>query len=200
MPFCQKCGTKLSDEARFCPSCGEAVVASAASTAQQTPPTQQTVPPVQPHATTDRVVDAVKKFIDTPDSTASLEATDIAQNKGMAILSYFGLLLLIPLFAAKNSRFARYHVNQGLTLLLVEIACGAVNGIFGFIKGLVQTTKYVYGIYPVQSTPWFVSVPLGIISAALGIATLALAVIGIVNAAQGKARELPLIGRIQLLK
>ena len=33
---------------------------------------------------------------------------DVQANKVMAILAYFGLLVFVPLFAAKESRFARY--------------------------------------------------------------------------------------------
>ena len=42
---------------------------------------------------------------------------DVQANKVMAILAYFGLLVFVPLFAAKESRFARFHTNQGLILL-----------------------------------------------------------------------------------
>lgn len=38
---------------------------------------------------------------------------DVQANKVMAILAYFGLLVFVPLFAAKESRFARFHTNQG---------------------------------------------------------------------------------------
>ena len=39
-----------------------------------------------------------------------------------------------------------------------------------------------------------------IVCSLAGLALLALAILGIVNAAQGKAKELPLIGSIKLLK
>ena len=44
-------------------------------------------------------------------------------NKVMAILSYFGILVLIPIFAAKDDAFARYHANQGLVLLIASAIC-----------------------------------------------------------------------------
>ena len=166
---------------------------------QNAQPMQQPVPPVQ-NTQPNAFAANVQKLYDTPDTTTEFDPNDIAQNKAMAILSYLGLLVLIPLFGAKNSKFARYHTNQGLILLLVEVACGILNGIFAVIKGLVQTTEYVYGFYPIKSTPWYVSVPLGIISTALAIAVLVIAIIGIVNAANGKAKELPLIGKFKLLK
>ena len=48
---------------------------------------------------------------------------DVQQNKAMAIISYF--IFFIPLIAAKESRFARYHANQGLILLLLAV-CGGI--------------------------------------------------------------------------
>ena len=42
------------------------------------------------------------------------DPNDVQSNKVMAILAYFGILFLIPLLAAKESAYARYHTNQGL--------------------------------------------------------------------------------------
>jgi len=39
----------------------------------------------------------------------------------MAILAYLTWLVLIPLFAAKESKFARFHCNQGIVLAVAEI-------------------------------------------------------------------------------
>ena len=57
-----------------------------------------------------------------PDAPAPLSAAaDAEQNKVFGILAYLGILCLIPLLAAKDSRFARYHANQGLVLFLGAI-------------------------------------------------------------------------------
>ena len=37
------------------------------------------------------------------------DSRDVEDNKVMAILAYIWILFLVPLLAAKNSRFARYH-------------------------------------------------------------------------------------------
>ena len=90
----------------------------------------------------------------------------------MALLAYLGFLFLIPLLAAPNSSFARYHANQGLVLFILE----AITSVISFI-------------------------PFGwIISGILGIFGLVLTIIGIVNAANGQAKQLPLIGGITILK
>lgn len=46
---------------------------------------------------------------------------DIQANKGMAVLSYIGILFLIPMLARKDSEFCRFHVNQGLILFIIEV-------------------------------------------------------------------------------
>ena len=58
----------------------------------------------------------IDKITNTADYTDSFHPQDIAQNKAMAILAYLGILVLIPIFAAKNSAFAKFHANQGLIL------------------------------------------------------------------------------------
>ena len=46
----------------------------------------------------------------------------VDNDKLMGILSYIGILVLIPLLATSNrSSFLSYHVNQGLNLLIVWI-------------------------------------------------------------------------------
>ena len=99
------------------------------------------------------------------------------RNKGLAVLSYFGLLILIPVFIARNDPFVRYHINQGLVLFLVDIICGILGSIIGAI--------------PVVG---------GIITLALGIVIFVLFIIGIINAVKGEMKPLPLIGGIEILK
>lgn len=59
------------------------------------------------------------------DFTADYDPRDIQENRGWGILSYLGFLVLIPIFAARNSYFARFHANQGLVLFLFY-ACYSV--------------------------------------------------------------------------
>lgn len=44
------------------------------------------------------------------------EKKDIAENKGIALLSYLPILFLIPLFGKKDSKFSKFHAKQGLVL------------------------------------------------------------------------------------
>ena len=122
----------------------------------------------------------VNSFFDTPDTTAEYDPKDIQDNKIMAVLAYIGILLLIPLFAAKNSKFARFHVNQGLPLMIVGLAIGIISIPLGLIPIVGIITSIIFGL--------------------AGICVLVLAILGIVNAATGKAKELPLVGKFKILK
>ena len=81
---------------------------------------------------------------------------------------------------APNSRFARFHANQGLVLFILVAIAGAVAGVICLIPFV-----------------WIIG---GILSAAVSIFGLVLSILGIVNAANGQAKQLPLIGGITLLK
>ncbi len=98
---------------------------------------------------------------------------DIEQNKIMAILAY--ILFLIPMLAAKESPFAKFHTNQGLLVFLAALAINIVGAIIPIIG-------------------WLLILPLG------NLAVFILAIMGIINAANGKAKKLPIIGNIEILK
>jgi uncharacterized membrane protein len=105
------------------------------------------------------------------DSTFTQE--DIEQNKVISLLAY--ILFFIPLLAAKDSAFAKFHANQGLVLLLLGISISIVASVIPIIG-------------------WFIIGPFGTIF------VIVLAIIGIINALNGKAKPLPLIGGITILK
>lgn len=148
MALCNKCGQQIDDNVQTCPYCGA------------------------PNGVAGNAQNFVNNFTNTADSTAQFDPQDIQNNKVMALLAYLGFLFLIPLLAAPNSKFARYHANQGLVLFILEAITSVISIIpFGWIIG---------GI--------------------LGIFGLVLTIIGIVNAANGQAKQLPLIGGITILK
>lgn len=93
-------------------------------------------------------------------------------NKLMGILSYIGILVLIPIFAAKDDPFVRYHANQGLVNFIVALVAGVLTAIpiVGIVAGLVGIVCFVF------------------------------AILGIINVVNGKMQPLPLIGGIEILK
>ncbi len=83
------------------------------------------------------------------------------------------MLLLIPLLTKPNSAFVKYHSNQGLVLLIFSFACAFIN----VIPILGQIISIIGSIFAVVCF-----------------------IIGIINAAGGKMKPLPLIGGITILK
>ncbi|MDD5430627.1 MAG: hypothetical protein PHP03_00115 [Candidatus Pacebacteria bacterium] len=53
------------------------------------------------------------------------EAIKTNEKNLVALFSYLGLLILIPLFAVKHDRFVHFHLRQGLVLLVIGV-CAAV--------------------------------------------------------------------------
>lgn len=98
---------------------------------------------------------------------------DVAKNKGIAIAAY--ILFFLPLLAAKESPFARYHANQGLMLLIFSVVVNVVGWVVPFLG-------------------WFVIGPIG------NLLVLIFFILGVINAAQGNMKPLPVIGGFQLIK
>ncbi len=114
------------------------------------------------------------KFTDTRDHTSECDPGDVERNKVMGVLAYLSWLVIIPLVAAKDSRFARFHCGQGIILAIAELICWVAFGILGRLPLI----------------GWIFSVLNGLVS----LAALILAIIGIVNAVNGRAKELPVVG------
>jgi len=99
-------------------------------------------------------------------------AEDIEKNKTMAGLSYF--IFFLPLIACPESKYAKFHANQALLLLIVSIVGNIVLGIIPIIGWIL--------------------IPL------FGLAIIVLGIMGIVNGFGGQAKELPIIGKYRILK
>ena len=113
-------------------------------------------------------------FMNTQDDSMLYDTQDVQTNKVWAALSYVGILFILPLLVnGGQSRYAKYHANQGFILFLLNIVIGIVNAILGNI--------------PVLGA---------IVSVLLSLASLALMILGIINAVNGKAKQLPLIGNL----
>jgi uncharacterized membrane protein len=119
----------------------------------------------------------------TPESL-EVTAEDAEKNKIFGILAYLGILCLVPVLAAKDSPFAKYHANQGLVLFILEI--------------VIWIALYVFSIFlaMLPGILGFMNVILGLVY----LGPLVLLIIGIINAAAGKCVPLPVIGGIKLLK
>ena len=92
------------------------------------------------------------------------------KNTGMAIVAY--IIFFIPLLTdAKDDKFVKYHVRQGLMIFIAWIALS--------ILGMIIYIPFI---------SWFI-----IMILRLGV--FILMIMGIMNAAQGEKKPLPLIGK-----
>ena len=112
---------------------------------------------------------------------------DVNQNRAMGILAYIGPLVFVPMFAAKNSPFARFHANQGLILFILEVAAYVVFAIAAILAKIP-----VLGL--------ILAVLLYLAGVAVLVVSGVFAIIGLVAAARGLKKELPIIGKIKILK
>lgn len=100
------------------------------------------------------------------------DPADVEKNKVMAGLAY--LLFFLPLIACPDSKYGKFHANQGLLLFIVGLAGNLILGIIPIIGWILM--------------PIF------------GIAVLVLAIMGLINGLNGKAKELPIIGKYRIIK
>lgn len=91
------------------------------------------------------------------------------KNVGMAVLCYLGILVLIPLLTdAKNDSFVKFHIKQGLTLLIFDIIISVVM-VIPFIGWIVGAVGWIFVVI--------------------------LFIMGIINAVGGVEKPLPIIGQ-----
>jgi len=91
------------------------------------------------------------------------------RSKFLAILSYINFLVLIPLFAAGRNEFVKKHMKQGLFLLLCLV-------LLPFVL-IIPLVGWILG---------------GVWAAVL----VVLWIMGVISAATGHERSLPLIGKL----
>ncbi|MDR1674370.1 MAG: hypothetical protein LBR54_02850 [Oscillospiraceae bacterium] len=117
------------------------------------------------------------------DMTYMFSEDEIGKAKTVSALCYIPILFFLPLVTAQ-SRFGKFHANQSLILLLMFFIVNFIGGILGFL-GLFN---------------WFIlggllSICFKIINAVLSL----VCILGLVFAAQGFAKEFPVIGKIKLI-
>lgn len=170
MAFCASCGSKLEDGTKFCPSCGAAQAAGTYNTTGGTADTNQA------------------QGIKITDTTSSYDKADIEKNKVLCAVSYISILFFLPLVACPESRFGKFHANQALILLIASIILSVAGGIvYNILWALPLIPNFIKSI---------IDTALDVVLWAGPVAGM---IFGIVNAAQGKAKEIPFIGKFNLI-
>lgn len=204
MAFCKNCGNQVPSDSAFCPACGTPVDDAQQASSQQGYAQgyqqndfqqnsfqqnsyqqnnyQQTGYQQQPYQTYQQPVQ--------PGVVPGSE-------RGLAWLAYILItpVFLVPLFVKKRSEYCKFHVKQGATLWAVSVAYFIFLQILLAIINAAAPGRWVGVYYPVYQTSALYNVFAVILW--LGFTALGVfAVIGIVNAATGKQKELPLFSKI----
>lgn len=206
MPFCPKCGTEYQDGSKFCAKCGANLDGSVAPVPINQKP------------------GFFQEILDTRDVTSTMDANDINAGKAMSILAYCAVLayilvmwllgdffavivlaglLVAPCIAAKKSGFVKYHLSMIFPAILAVMVVRAVEGsIAAFFYNLISNPVYDYisnyvGMVRTETViGTIVAWVIHIIFMAIPVLVL---VAGLINSANGKAKELPLIGRFKMI-
>ena len=140
----------------------------------------------------------VKEFIDklkdTKDYSHMYDINNMKKNKILCILASLGITFWVPLVVKKGCASARFYANQGLLIFIIEVICGIINYIYSgvIIGGAVKsadTGLYVHGyILVFLFTAIFFAVPVFLV------------VTAIQNINAGKVKDIPLVGKLRLLR
>ena len=102
----------------------------------------------------------------------------------VAYLTWVGLLIA---YLAGDREGARFHLNQALVIWLAGTIFGIATGILSVLSGL-----------PLLG--WIVAALVGLISLVGGIFFFVCWLMGLIYAIQEQEKEVPLLGKIRLLK
>lgn len=115
----------------------------------------------------------------TRPAVAAITEKEIQDGKGMSILAYIWILVFIPLITSRDNKYVMFHTEQGLALFITSIVVGIVFIILDPIFNRILDFYFCGG---------------SIIYLLVRLCILVLVIMGIINAAQGKVKELPIIG------
>ena len=142
-----------------------------------------------------------KEFIDTisntSDYTSSFDPNNFAENKKYCKLAVLGITFWVPYVFAKDSLSARFYANQGLLIFILEVIAGIFNAFI--CGGIIQTAFYINDpynphlgimgwIFDLIFTAIFFAVPVFLIVTAFK------------NIDAGRVKDVPLIGKLRILK
>lgn len=137
-------------------------------------------------------MDKIKSlFTNLEDKTAEYKKEDIEKGKLMAVLSYIGILVVIPYFAEKENKFVRFHAIQGLNLLLINL----IVSVASFALAVIATI-----IFLIPILGWIIGFVLYAVIGLIPVGLFILDVLGVVYVLQGNAKEIPIVNKFKLIK
>jgi uncharacterized membrane protein len=86
----------------------------------------------------------------------------------MGVLAYLGPLVIISYLVSAHDSFVKFHIKQGLVLLVIDIILWILGPYFWGLWGIIRIINF---------------------------AILILSILGIINVVQGKEKDLPVVGQ-----
>lgn len=115
------------------------------------------------------------------DNPVKCDIVDIEKNKAIASFSYIFFFVLLPLLVARNSKFATYHANQGLILLIIATPIMVLSQFFmGWLTHIpvIGVLFYIGGVF-LPSLAWLGGI-----------------LYGVHNCLKGECKPIPVIGHL----
>ena len=139
----------------------------------------------------DKTIDAVEKVIETEDHSKEFTGEEQKKYKTSSMICY---LPIVPLYFIitgkyKTSNYLRFHVIQGFNATLAWV-------IVFFLTGLLKTVFRTDSLIVIHTVPGWVR----LISYLLYGICFAFTFIGLINTANDLSKELPVIGKIRIIK
>lgn len=183
MKMCPNCRSQVNDDAVYCPVCGTGIGVAPQYTQQSAPRTEPLVQPVQLNQ--NPVYVPPVPYVDPYDHTVDFDATDISENKVLAMLCYLlgPLGILMAQLSAGKSKYAAFHINQALKLTVAEILGLLALALGAFILWEIRLRMLVLFVVPVGL--------LGLV---------ALHLISFFFVCKGKAKEVYIVRHLKFLK
>lgn len=138
----------------------------------------------------DKIENKVDLLMDTKVHNNEFEKEEVNKFKNLATASYIPFVSLFLIFTGKykKSKYLFFHTNQGLIVTVLFIA------VFFFTK--ILGSMFTGSSLIVNSAPGWVEA----INATLYFLVILLILFGTVNTVNNNSKELPIVGKIKLLK
>lgn len=196
--YCTKCGAPISSDSIFCQKCGSKI----SDQTQQSNQGWNTANPFQPNFQNQNFNQNQYQYQNQNQSRSNGWNHPKQQmypqkehNPNLVCgLAYIPFLFWLPLVLEKNIPLGRKTANQGLLLLIVSIVIQIVRSILYSILSFFDW-GYIF------SLPFhIIGGILNVIFSIIGLGILLLVIVGIVKASRGECFELPIIGKIEIIK
>ena len=161
--------------------------------------------PENPEPETKEMPKNIKGFIDmfmnTKDHTYEFDKDDIAKNQKNALIACFGITFWLPFISKDYSRYARFYGNQGLLTLITMIPSIIF---YSLITGVVICNACTASVYNNGAEAfryltfggWIAAIIFFAICFAIPIFIIYCSITSI---KQGKAKDIPFIGKLRLI-